>query len=350
MQFFSMIRVYRDPRDAISLRDVWTIVDGELNSIAEVAWERLQKDKGLAGLHCEVAWAAQAVVEFSDLANFTPSVKGRLQYRNYLYFEAVSALREATVGMLNGLPRASTGQLRSAMEMLLLHCWWQERISRKGNSAQFFDWLEGRRRSPKFRDVVENNFDWLAISSDATTTKRAHSTYQKLCSYVHAPIREESLTMINQGNVGYVGVNVLRHWLILARDVLRIALDHFVHLYPQCLFPVDIVRKFGFNPPVGMYFDKFGFVPLRAVFGEEAIESFRAGLRGHKAVEAAMDYYESRPDLTHEQILATWNEEHGSGPVGDESDDLTALWFCAKAQMRLVSMALTYCDPIRPHW
>ena len=205
MHFFSMARVYRDPGDAISLRDVWTIFDGELNSIAEVACERLQNDKALADLHCDVAWSAQAMIDFSDLASFTSSVKGRLQYKNYLYFEAVSALREATVGMLNGLPRASTGQLRSAMEMLLLHCWWQERISRKGNSARFLDWLEGRRRSPRFGDVVENNFDWLAISGDAATAKHVHSTYAKLCSYVHAPIREESLTILNQGNVGYVG-------------------------------------------------------------------------------------------------------------------------------------------------
>ena len=56
--------------------------------------------------------------------------------------------------MLNGSPRASTGLLRSVMEMLMLHCWWQERISRKGSSEQFYDWLEGRRAKPKFRDVV----------------------------------------------------------------------------------------------------------------------------------------------------------------------------------------------------
>ena len=30
MHFFTMTRIYRDPEDAISLRDVWTIVDGEL--------------------------------------------------------------------------------------------------------------------------------------------------------------------------------------------------------------------------------------------------------------------------------------------------------------------------------
>ena len=223
MQFFTMARIYRHPADSISLRDVWTIGDGELNSSAGVASECLQSENELASLHREVAWAEQALIEFADLANFTSATKGRFQYKNYLYFEATFALREATVGMLNGSPRASTGLLRSVMEMLLLHCWWQKRISKNDSSEQFYDWLEGRRAKPRFRDVVGNNFDWLGIPPDEAATKHLDRTYEQLCAYVHAPIREESFTILNQGNVGHVGV--LRHWLVLALDVLRICLE-----------------------------------------------------------------------------------------------------------------------------
>ena len=48
MHFFTMTRIYRDPEDAISLRDVWTIVDGELNGAAAFAWERLRSEDELA--------------------------------------------------------------------------------------------------------------------------------------------------------------------------------------------------------------------------------------------------------------------------------------------------------------
>ena len=88
MHFFAMARIYRRPDDAISLRDVWTIADGELNEAAGVACDRLRDERELANLHREVAWSAQALIEFSDLANFTRSDKGRVQYKNYLYFEA----------------------------------------------------------------------------------------------------------------------------------------------------------------------------------------------------------------------------------------------------------------------
>ena len=348
MQFFSMARIYRHPNDAISFRDVWTIGDGELNEAGRVACGRLRSEKELARLHREVAWSGQALVEFADLANFTRSAKGRFQYKNYLYFEAISTLREATVGMLNGSPRASTGLLRSVLEMLLLHCWWQQRISRMDNSDHFYDWLEGRRRKPKFRDMVANNFEWLGISADAAAMEGIQHTYDQLCSYVHAPIREESMTMLNQGNVGQVGIGVLRHWLVLARDVLRIVLEQLIHQYPQCLFPVDIIRKFGFNPPVGMYFDKYNFVPLKAVIDETQIKVYQARLQNHEFVESVVSFYESRPDLTDEKILETWKDIDGLNAADRETDDPVVLWFRVKAQMRVLSMVLTYSGPLGP--
>ena len=350
MQLFAMARICRHTDDAISFRDVWTIVDGELNEAARIAWKRLRDEKELAGLHREVAWSTQALLEFADLANFTPSGEGRTQYKNYLYFEAVSALREATIGMLNGSPRASTGLLRSVLEMLLLHCWWQKRISRKGSSKPFYDWLEGRRNKPTFRDMVGNNFKWLGMPPDDAAKERVWSTYARLCSYVHAPIREESATMLNQGNVGLVSVGVLRNWLVLARNALRIALEQLVHLYPQSLFPVDINRKFGFNPPMGMYFDKFNFVPLKAVFGGAQIEVYKARLQDHEFVESGMSFYESRPDLTDEQILETWDGIEGSSAADRETDDPVVLWFQVKAKMRVLSMVLTYSEPLGPYW
>ena len=61
-------------------------VDGELNGAAAFAWERLRSEDELAALHREVAWAAQALLEFADLVDFTRPAKGRVQCRNYLYF------------------------------------------------------------------------------------------------------------------------------------------------------------------------------------------------------------------------------------------------------------------------
>ncbi|MCY4463545.1 MAG: hypothetical protein OXC26_24600 [Albidovulum sp.] len=58
MNFFTMIRIYRNPEDEISLRYVWTIADGELNDIAGLAWKRLREEEEVTALHREVAWVS----------------------------------------------------------------------------------------------------------------------------------------------------------------------------------------------------------------------------------------------------------------------------------------------------
>ena len=63
-----------------------------------------------------------------------------------------------------------------------------------------------------------------------------------------------------------------------------------------------------------------------------------------------MQFYESRPDLTRDQILSTWDDDDGSEVPSDGSDDPVVLWLRAKVRHRVVSMVLTYSDPLSPHW
>ena len=348
MKIFTIARIYRQTTDAISLRDVWTITDEELNALAEVADTRLGEERELTDLHREVAWLSQSLIEFADLMSFTPASKGSVQHRNYVYLEAIQALRESAVAMLNGSPRASTGLLRAILEMTSLHCYWQKRIEKTESTKRFYDWLNGRKQKPKFREIIANNLEWLEIPADEMSGEYVQCIYGQLCAYVHAPIHKESLTMLNQGNVGGIDTGVLRNWLVLARDALRIALHQFVYLYPQCLFFVDISLKFGFNWPPGMYFDKFNIVPLKAVFNDSQFESWTSRLKSHPNVEFALGYYNSRPDLTKEQIWQSWENSEEFDGMCRETDDLEVLRLESKLQMRTISMAFAYSQPMKP--
>ena len=73
MQFFAMARNYRRPEDAISLRDVWTIGDRELNEAAGIACGRLRDEKELAALHgCESRMAVMASAWFIEFRQRLP--------------------------------------------------------------------------------------------------------------------------------------------------------------------------------------------------------------------------------------------------------------------------------------
>ena len=91
-------------------------------------------------------------------------------------------------------------------------------------------------------------------------------------------------------------------------------------------------------------------VPLKAVFGGAQIEVYKARLQDHEFVEAGMSFYESRPDLTDEQILETWDGIEGCSAADRETDDPVVLWFQVKAKMRVLSMILTYSKPLGPYW
>ena len=43
---------------------------------------------------------------------------------------------------------------------------------------------------------------------------------------------------------------------------------------------------------------------------------------------------------------AFWERDRRSSALGDESDDLAALWLWDKGQLQVVLMALTYSDPL----
>ena len=117
-------------------------------------------------------------------------------------------------------------------------------------------------------------------------------------------------------------------------------------MYPQCLFPVSIVTKFGFNRPVGSYFDEFNFVPIQAIIDEAQLETYRTRLQDHYLVQFGKQWYESLSDLTDEEIRQTWNNPDNEREhlADNATQELEYLYFQTKAEMRVMDLASTYRD------
>ena len=342
MELVFIGRIYREPDARIALRDVWNIGKRELNSAGEITERLVQDDQELAELHRNVSWLSQAVIEFADLLGLAFPQRGRWQHTNYLFFEALSALRESAVTSFNGSTRASLSILRSSLEMFLLHCWWQERLFLEETFEPFYEWLDGKKNSPPFRSVIQDNFRSFGLPRSDLSLVKVYETYRQLCSYAHAPLLKESVTTIGQGNRPIVSRSALLHWIEITQITLRIVLEHLIFHKPQSLFPVDVNKKFGFSPPVGMFFDRLNFVPLRAALGEELVEIYRAAAKPTQILQDVMNFYESQADLTTEQILQMWdkNDERDFGE--DVPKDIEGRWILVKARMRTLSLAFSY--------
>jgi hypothetical protein len=342
MRFHFFGRIYRTPKDEISLCDVWAVAKGELSGIGEATLKNLKEDVELAELHREVAWQAQAVIEFVDLLGQHIPSKGRWQHISYLYFEALSSLRESIVTGLNGSTRASLSVLRSAFEMFLIHCWWQERLFLKETFEPFYEWLSGEKFLPPFKNIVQQNFKTFNLPKSDLSFDKVMETYKQLCSYVHSPLLHESITTINAGNSRTATKEALLLWLSMTKLALRIVLEHLIFHKPMCLFPVDINKKFAFSPPVGMYFDQHNIVALQAALGPEMYVKYRQGAKDAQVIEDLMSFYDNQDDLTQQQILDTWSEEDARDFGPDVPVDIEARWILVKSRMRVLNMSFSY--------
>lgn len=343
MEFAFFGRIYREPDAIVTLRDTWFVAEDELNAISGALKKLCQDDPEISKLHRKVAWLSQAIIEFTDLLGMHLPRRGRWQHTNYLFFEGLSALRESAISLLNGSSRASLGLLRTSLEMFLLHCWWHRRLFLEETFEPFYERLDGRKRFASFRDVLRDNHKFLEIPGGESSLNQTYQTYQRLCSYVHAPLLHESITTISKGNRPGGSRAAFVHCLTMSAETLERILQHLIFHKPQSLFPVDITRKFAFSPPVGMFFDQYNLVSLRAALGDSLIEEYRTTATKSQAYKDVMAFYNSQPDLSPEQIQETWNEEeYGSDCKENTPKDIDGRWQLVKARMRVVSMVLSY--------
>ena len=342
MELLFISRIYPHPDPEITLRDVWWFAEDELNAVGQLTEELIESDDDLTRLHRTVSWLSQAIIEFVDLLGLHFPRSGRWTHTNYLFYEAMSALRESIIIGLNGSTRASLSTLRSSMEMFLFHCWWQERLFLKKNFEPFYDWLEGKKPTPPFKNIVQDNFRSFHLPKSDLTFDKVFDTYRALCSYVHAPLLRESITTISGSIRPGASQPLVKYWMEMMQITLRIVLEQLIFHKPQSLFPVDINRKFAFSPPVGMFFDNLNSVPLRAALGEEMMDTYRTAAKEIQLVKDVMNFYQSHPDLSDEQISRMWDEEDQGEFGKDVPNDMQSRWVLVKARMRVANMALSY--------
>ena len=66
-------------------------------------------------------------------------------------------------------------------------------------------------------------------------------------------------------------------------------LDLAIRKNPESLFPVELHRKFGFNPPLGVFFDHQNFVSIKAALGDEAIAVYRRSFQNQDPPKATIE-------------------------------------------------------------
>ena len=268
---------------------------------------------------------------------------GRFINSNYLFFEGLAALREATLCGCAGLVHASFATLRSAFEMLSLHHWWRDRLFFAESHEGFYDWLEGRRKPPPLKNVLEENWRTFNPAPGMATLDQARDVYEFLCAYSHRPILKESTVRMRGGNASKsVPGELFEFWLDGLERTTRLLLENMVSARPECLFPVELHRKFGFNQPIGLFFDQHNFRALQSAFSVGEIASFCAHYNDHDTVVSLRDWLASQADISDEAVLESWEEEEIDDRERSLAERITARVLMQKAKVRAMAWGFAY--------
>ena len=337
--------------EELPLETPWEIPEEEISASGREALRLLSsKTSKLAARAQELAWSSQALVEFQDLQGMPVPRAGRFFNTPFLFLEALRCTREAILAGVNGQLHASFAALRSAMEMFVFHSWWKAKLFAEPSYEEFHGWLFGEKGAPPFRNAREDFFANNPLPPGARGLAAFSQSYQRLNSYAHKPRLQEAVTVLRGGNVVEARADVLDYWVRTVVECLRCVLDVCIAASPQSVFPLKLERKFGFYPPLGIFFDQANYLPLRESLGETLLESYRAFYQEKDPPLSPLEWARSHRDLSDDEILATWKEEETLGPPDEPADrrilrgcrvmraktrGLHMLWLTCRARLRL---------------
>jgi hypothetical protein len=167
--------------------------------------------------------------------------------------------------------------------------------------------------------------------------------YGKLCAYAHKPLIAQAITGLKGTNLTIINSEVLYFWLDLLQNTQRVVLDLAVSNSPMCLFPLPLHTKFGFNPPLGVFFDKANFLSLEISLGAERLTSYQEHFQSREPVVTLLPWFNGFPDRSQREILTSWA---GDEPLGDEGKSFEERVFLGfgmqKATMRAMLRVFAY--------
>jgi hypothetical protein len=215
------------PREGVKLQQVWQFDESELSPHAAVVLQELGTNNSLNEVAARAAWLSLALLEFQDVQPVVMPQHGPFLNQNYLFHEALAALRESVLSGLNGLFHSSFAVLRSALELFISHYSWRNRLRGQESYEEFYRWLSGedRRRSDGFGKSARETYAALSMPSTARDQAATGLIYAKLCSYAHKPILAEATTTLRGGNQPKTSLAAINYWQDLLTEVLECLLD-----------------------------------------------------------------------------------------------------------------------------
>lgn len=271
-------------------------------------------------------WKLLAFISIQDTFNTTiyDDDYHLMLQQHYFYYESKYNLTECIIAGLNGLHLASKQLLRNVIEFNLLQLHFSNECKRVQSYKPFKDYLDNHIQ-PATTKLIYN-----ALPNDnfcKPIKKRIQLELKNLSNqYSHAYEPGDSPKnsgVYSPGNV----LESIYFWLHTSLVLDMVLWMYFVK-YPMLFHPVDVVKKFGFNGPVGLFCSFSTNSIIKKALSSYDYEIFKKYAGEQEEIKDLLEYYNNSPDLTEEQIWATLTDER------EPNDTYDTCYTKAMAKMR----------------
>ncbi len=276
------------------------------------------KDEKSISTYNNFKWKATAFTHIQDIFDSPLYKTGEVLnvfHIWYFYYESKYVLIESILSGLNGFYLASNALLRLFLEFSLLQNYYYRIVSNE-ISYQALELYFKNRHHPNWNTVinkcVENDKFTKPIKVRLDLHLKALSE-----SSVH-PYHPDSSPKQFGSFLPEPSLEGIYFW-----QTTRLILDAVLWLYyvnfPMLFHPVNVVKKFGFNAPVGLFIDDLGAYVIKKSLSSNDYKYFRNYSKEQQGVKDLFDFYNSRNDMNNEEILKTWDSKE-DGPIKNISE------------------------------
>ena len=312
-------QVGRDADSPARLYDILAALGIPRNDLSEIAHATLNSIEELTSEDnsdwLDFRWKLTAFVHVQDIFDVIIHESKDLRtwfQQYYFYYESCVILAESILSGLNGFYVASDALLRPFLEFTLLQNYYY-RVSRKASTYSLIEEYFNRGKHPSWNTVLRN-----AIPDDSFCRPIRFRLQTNLAglseSSTHPYHPDNSPVQHRKSEHGHSLVGLF-FWE-KTRFILDAALWAYYVNFPLLFHPVDVVRKFGYNSPVGIVVDKQCAEAVRHSLSADDYQAFKEYSEGHEGTTAVLEWVDSRPNLTDKEIQSTWNEKENGKWLG----------------------------------
>ena len=347
--FSSSYFYFKDDKSAKppTLIQILAIDEKALSTIAKETLELFEKesseDAGIA--YTDFKWNVLSFVTIQDIfdaAIFDETALKNMFQQWYFYYESKYILTELILCWLNGFYNAENSLLRSFLEFNLLQLYFY-RTTKKNSSYGALNEYFKKRITPGWGKLVNKS-----IPSDKFSrpiAMRLKSALDGLSQHAVHPYHPES-SYKQYGNMSPGPCLEGMYFWVTIQLILQPVLWAYYVNFPMLFKPVDLIKKFGFNGPVGVFIDNHQNIPIRSSLDNDSYKEFENYANSQEDVKSLLSWYDSHDDLTDVKIWDTWDSEHDKKPESIQHGCCVKI---AKLRAMREVMSLERHDDILPH-